>query len=190
MSGGSDGILGQIMSGGNVAGVQKLNSGLPQEEKKKKKGFFSKKKKKETSVIGTPYAVQQLGHVGFDKATGQFVGLPDEWKVMLGTSGITADEVEQNPDAVLQALEFQTNFIKSDGHVPPAIPNSVRRLQVGGGQAAPAPPRTHSPLDTLFAHELIPIDLVGWNRTPYEPYAFDSAGASSKFALSTTSLAF
>lgn len=144
MSGG--GLLSQIVSGGKVSGVTKLNSNLEEDGKKKKKGgLFSKKKKTAGSSIGTPYAVKQLGHVGFDKVTGQFVGLPDEWKVMLGTSGISADEVEQNPDAVLQALEFQDRFLKSEGQIePPSLPNAIRRKQVGGGTAAPAPPPQHS----------------------------------------------
>lgn len=141
---GSGGLLSQIVSGGKVSGVTKLNSTLDDAPKKKKKFWGKKKKKEPAGSIGTPYAVKQLGHVGFDKATGQFVGLPDEWKRMLGTSGISADEVEQNPDAVLQALEFQERYLKSDGMMePPALPNAIRRKQVGDGQAAPTPPQNN-----------------------------------------------
>ena len=145
MSGG--GILSQIVSGSKVSGVTKLNSTLDEGGKKKKKGLFSKKKNKDKAVgsIGTPYAVKQLGHVGFDKSTGQFLGLPDEWKVMLGTSGISASEVEENPDAVLMALEFQDRFLKNEGQVEsPALPNAIRRKQLGGGEQAPAPPQQPS----------------------------------------------
>mmetsp|Transcript_69117 Transcript_69117/g.104217 ORF Transcript_69117/g.104217 Transcript_69117/m.104217 type:complete len:603 (-) Transcript_69117:139-1947(-) len=143
------GILSQIVNGSKVSGVTKLNSTLDDSgsKKKPKKSFFSKKKKDKADVgsIGTPYAVKQLGHVGFDKATGQFLGLPDEWKVMLGTSGISADEVEENPDAVLMALEFQDKFLKNDGQVAaPALPNAARRKQFGGGDA-PAPPPPSQP---------------------------------------------
>lgn len=138
MSGG--GLLSQIVSGGKVSGVTKLNTTLDESAPKKKKKFWGKKKKKEGGSISTPYAVKQLGHVGFDKSTGTFVGLPDEWKVMLGTSGISADEVEENPDAVLQALEFQDRFLKNEGMVEAALPNAIRRKQVGEGKQAPAPP--------------------------------------------------
>jgi len=144
-NGNSGGILSQIVSGGKVSGVTKLNSTLDEGGKKKKKGLFSSKKKKSDKSgcgsIGTPYAVKQLGHVGYDKSTGQFLGLPDEWKIMLGTSGITANEVEENPDAVLMALEFQDRFMKNEGKVEaPALPNAIRRKQLGGGEQAPAPP--------------------------------------------------
>src|SRR3990167_3301943 len=139
MSGNEDaGILAKIQRG-DAEGVTKIN------KKKESKSLlqqasslFPGKKKKQT--IGTPYAVQQLSHVGYDKSTGQFVGLPAEWKVRLGTAGISSNEIEANPEAVLQALEFQDRYLKNEGVVAPPPSNAIRRLNVGGGQQAPAPP--------------------------------------------------
>lgn len=47
-----------------------------------------------------------LQHVTFDATKGEFVGLSDEWQKLLGDSGITKAEMEQNPQAVLGALEI------------------------------------------------------------------------------------
>ena len=39
--------------------------------------------------IGVPYMVQHNFHVGFDKDTKEFKGLPPAWKMLLGASDIT-----------------------------------------------------------------------------------------------------
>ncbi|KAF7723148.1 signal transducing kinase of the PAK [Apophysomyces ossiformis] len=56
--------------------------------------------------IGTPYNTKHVTHVGFDADTGEFTGLPQEWHVLLKHSGITKMEQEQNPQAVIDAIEF------------------------------------------------------------------------------------
>lgn len=62
--------------------------------------------------IGEPYAVQHNVHVGFNKNTGEFDGLPDSWLRLLQQSNITKSEQSENPDAVLQALKFYSHSIK------------------------------------------------------------------------------
>jgi hypothetical protein len=147
---GSDGLLSKIVNGDQVAGVQRIDSGKSKDKSKKKPKFWPFKAKKEgPKDIGTPFEVKQIGHVGFDKASGQFVGLPQEWKVQLAQSGITSSDIQDNPDAVLKALEFQDRFMKNNelGGTP-SVPNALRRLNVGGGAVpAPSPPpigRFHS----------------------------------------------
>jgi len=92
--------------------------------------FLGKKKKKEENggaggalnplgegvkpqfSVSSPYQIKHPVHVDFNSATG-FQGLPKEWEVML-SGNISKDEVLENPDAVLDVLEFQSNIIKQE----------------------------------------------------------------------------
>ncbi|KAI7901222.1 kinase-like domain-containing protein [Cokeromyces recurvatus] len=56
--------------------------------------------------ISTPYNTVHVTHVGFDSVTGEFTGLPREWQTLLTQSGITRQEQEKNPQAVIHAIEF------------------------------------------------------------------------------------
>ncbi|KAI9475788.1 MAG: Pak2 protein [Benjaminiella poitrasii] len=56
--------------------------------------------------ISTPYNTVHVTHVGFDSTTGEFTGLPREWQILLTQSGITRQEQEKNPQAVIHAIEF------------------------------------------------------------------------------------
>ncbi|ORZ04347.1 kinase-like domain-containing protein [Absidia repens] len=58
------------------------------------------------SNISLPFNTRHVTHVGFDAHTGEFTGLPNEWQVLLRYSGITKKEQEQNPQAVIDAIEF------------------------------------------------------------------------------------
>lgn len=58
--------------------------------------IFNQKKTKaktpsdsDSMTIGTPYMVQHHFHVGFDKITGEFNGLPDAWNLLLKGSDIS-----------------------------------------------------------------------------------------------------
>ncbi|GAB6029637.1 Serine/threonine-protein kinase PAK 3 [Chamberlinius hualienensis] len=62
--------------------------------------------------IGAPFGVKHNIHVGFNKDTGEFDGIPDPWMRLLQVSNITKTEQSQNPDAVIQALKFYTHSIK------------------------------------------------------------------------------
>ncbi|CDH49425.1 pkinase-domain-containing protein [Lichtheimia corymbifera JMRC:FSU:9682] len=70
-------------------------------------GRFRKRDSNASSMdIGTPYNTIHVTHVGFDPATGEFTGLPREWQILLNQSGITTSEQRQNPQAVIDAIEF------------------------------------------------------------------------------------
>ncbi|KAJ6787750.1 hypothetical protein PWT90_04009 [Aphanocladium album] len=51
-------------------------------------------------------------HVGFDGATQQFVGLPQEWVQLLSTSAITKEDYARNPQAVIEAVDFYSDLQK------------------------------------------------------------------------------
>eukprot|EP01100_Stratorugosa_tubuloviscum_P007669 TRINITY_DN316_c0_g2_i1.p1 TRINITY_DN316_c0_g2~~TRINITY_DN316_c0_g2_i1.p1 ORF type:complete len:655 (-),score=405.89 TRINITY_DN316_c0_g2_i1:137-2101(-) len=100
--------------------------------------FKSKKKEGNVGQIGAPTNLQHHCHMGFDPKTGTFSGMPDEWKVMLGTSGISANEIQSNPDAVLQALEFHKRLIDGGSSPPPLNGSGGAGAGRGAGAGAGA----------------------------------------------------
>jgi len=58
-------------------------------------------------VIGKPFNVKHNVHVDFDSEIG-FKGLPPEWDTLLKSGGITKEDIRNNPQAVIDVLEFQT----------------------------------------------------------------------------------
>lgn len=70
-----------------------------------------------TRTQAGPSNFVHLQHVTFNKARGEFVGLPDDWEKMLGESGLTKAEMAENPEAVLGALEIITDQQKKKQHV-------------------------------------------------------------------------
>jgi len=71
------------------------------------KSIWSREKLPEGSIIGTPFNVQHTTHVRADQATSTgFEGLPESWKEVLKTSGITKEQAISHPQAVLDCLQF------------------------------------------------------------------------------------
>ncbi|KAJ2482289.1 hypothetical protein IWW56_001194 [Coemansia sp. RSA 2131] len=58
------------------------------------------------SEISAPYNPIHLTHVGFNNDTGEFTGLPREWSVMLREAGISKQDQEANPQAVVEVMRF------------------------------------------------------------------------------------
>jgi len=58
--------------------------------------------------ISHPIGFKHTVHVGFDPNTNEFTGLPNEWRDLLQSSNITEDERAQNPQAVVDVLQFWT----------------------------------------------------------------------------------
>ncbi|CAO3662864.1 unnamed protein product [Rhizopus stolonifer] len=71
----------------------------------------SNDQEKEMEISG-PYNAKHVTHVGFDSATGEFTGLPQEWQTLLQYSGISKHEQYQNPQAVLDAIGFYQENIE------------------------------------------------------------------------------
>eukprot|EP00008_Paramoeba_atlantica_P004077 CAMPEP_0201475094 /NCGR_PEP_ID=MMETSP0151_2-20130828/566_1 /ASSEMBLY_ACC=CAM_ASM_000257 /TAXON_ID=200890 /ORGANISM="Paramoeba atlantica, Strain 621/1 / CCAP 1560/9" /LENGTH=450 /DNA_ID=CAMNT_0047855107 /DNA_START=192 /DNA_END=1544 /DNA_ORIENTATION=+ len=118
------------------------------------KGFFRGKGKKNTA-IGPPRNFRQLTHIGYNKETGEFEGLPPEWNIMLTHSSLSEEEKAQHPEFVLKVLDFQQKQIakevsldsfsdsdSEDEDDAPPLPNS-RPPPAGksvGGQMPKKPP--------------------------------------------------
>ncbi|GAA5817361.1 hypothetical protein MFLAVUS_010905 [Mucor flavus] len=75
--------------------------------------------------ISSPYNTRHVTHVGFDANTGEFTGLPREWHTLLKSSGITQTEQEQNPQAVINAIEFYQEARELDEAVWHKIPKTT-----------------------------------------------------------------
>ena len=149
---------------------KKDKSGKKEKDKSKKGGFWSKKKKEEesngsapaTDVISGPTGFKREMHIGFNNETGAFEvrkrrkffnkrrlntlllqGLPEEWKVMLGTSGLSKQEIASNPQTLMEVLAFQQGLLKGGGlgggdglmlaAPPPAPPQAPAAVGRGSG---------------------------------------------------------
>lgn len=64
--------------------------------------------------ISSPMNFTHEIHVGFDPDSGEFVGLPDEWKSLLDQSGISMIERSNRPDAVIDVLKMYHELRKKD----------------------------------------------------------------------------
>ncbi|KAI8062698.1 kinase-like domain-containing protein [Gongronella butleri] len=95
------------------------------------------------SKISSPYNMVHVTHVGFNQQTGEFTGLPREWHVLLQQSGISKREQQENPQAVLDVLEFYKEARSHDSvweKIRHAHPPSER------GDPPPLPQRTRPKL--------------------------------------------
>uniref|UniRef100_A0A915LAU6 non-specific serine/threonine protein kinase n=1 Tax=Romanomermis culicivorax TaxID=13658 RepID=A0A915LAU6_ROMCU len=82
-------------------------------DKKDKLKAFKKSKDKdknmEKPVISLPSNFEHTVHVGYDSHTGEFTGMPEQWRLLLQQSTITKYEQQKNPQAVLDALNYYTD---------------------------------------------------------------------------------
>ncbi|ORY08392.1 Pkinase-domain-containing protein [Basidiobolus meristosporus CBS 931.73] len=68
--------------------------------------------------VSNPTNFQHKIHVDFDVNTGMFTGLPEQWVKLLSASAITREDYTNNPQAVLQALEFYTDQTHREADYP------------------------------------------------------------------------
>jgi len=68
-----------------------------------KKSMFSSEKKME---ISSPYNPVHLTHVGYNPDTGEFSGLPKEWIKMLQDAGISEQDQQAHPQAIVDIISF------------------------------------------------------------------------------------
>lgn len=71
--------------------------------------FSSEEKPAPIMDISAPTSFKHEVHVGFDKGTGDFTGLPFAWRQLLENSGISKEEQKKNPQAILDVLDFYTD---------------------------------------------------------------------------------
>ncbi|OLY79265.1 Serine/threonine-protein kinase CLA4 [Smittium mucronatum] len=83
------------------------------------------------SDVSSPTGFLHQVHVDFDQNSGMFTGLPDQWSRLLQTSNITQQDYVQNPQAVLDVLEFYTknNEEQDDIQLPMLQNNNNKNFQ-------------------------------------------------------------
>lgn len=101
--------------------------------------------------VSHPTGFSHRVHVGFDAVTGAFVGLPQEWQRLLSSSALTQDDMQKNPQAVVEVLQFYTDKLQKRAEDPrqfssltptPSIePANNKQLGFGSGSSI-APPRS------------------------------------------------
>lgn len=64
--------------------------------------------------ISSPCGFEHHVHVGFCPETGEFSGLPETWARILTQSNLSMNETKNNPEAVLQVLNFYANSSKNE----------------------------------------------------------------------------
>ncbi|KAI0654099.1 kinase-like domain-containing protein [Cubamyces menziesii] len=127
--------------------------------------------------ISTPYDPVHLTHVGFNTSTGEFTGLPKEWQQLLQESGISKEQQEKNPQAVMEIVKFYQENNRGDGSVwdkmgaipapapltPVATPQPKPFVDDGFSSPRPAPPppkkpahASTTPTGTPVAHRMAP----------------------------------
>ncbi|GIY90198.1 hypothetical protein CDAR_581762 [Caerostris darwini] len=79
---------------------------------KSSKNTKEKKKDPDKLVISPPLNFEHTLHVGFDPDTGEFTGLPETWSMLLKNSNITKLEQKENPQAVLDVLNWYDTSTK------------------------------------------------------------------------------
>ena len=56
--------------------------------------------------ISYPTKFTHVMHVGFDPDTGEFTGMPDQWTRLLAASNISREMQRENPQAVIDVLNY------------------------------------------------------------------------------------
>jgi len=85
--------------------------------------------------ISEPYNFQHVRHVEIDPRTSTgFSGLPPNMRQVLKASGISREDTNRNPQAVLDVLNFHM-----EGYVPPPPPRNMPNMAPLPARAAPTP---------------------------------------------------
>ncbi|KAF9913381.1 Protein kinase, partial [Lobosporangium transversale] len=78
--------------------------------------------------VSNPTNFVHTVHVGFDPNTGNFSGMPEQWTKLLTGSAITKEDYANNPQAVLEVLEFYTDQTKRNEEeygTPSLVPGNL-----------------------------------------------------------------
>jgi len=84
----------------------------PEEKSKQFKGKLKKSKDHEKPNISYPTKFTHVVHVGFNDDSGEFTGLPEAWTKLLVASNISKEMQKQNPQAVLDVLNYYEHSSK------------------------------------------------------------------------------
>ncbi|ODQ78448.1 hypothetical protein BABINDRAFT_18831, partial [Babjeviella inositovora NRRL Y-12698] len=95
-----------------------------------------------SSAVSQPTNFTHKVHVGFDPASGAFIGLPDNWKRLLQHSHITNEDWSRDPVAVIEVLEFYSDI---NGASAQNSPNMPQVASLGHSSSSTAPPTRNGP---------------------------------------------
>ncbi|KAF4555365.1 Serine/threonine-protein kinase CLA4-like protein [Elsinoe fawcettii] len=90
--------------------------------------------------VSAPTGFTHRVHVGFDPINGGFTGLPPEWQRLLNSSALTKDDMEKNPQAVVEVLQFYTDKMQKQPEMRAPAGVNKRDMQMGYSSNV-APPR-------------------------------------------------
>lgn len=104
-----------------------------QKVKQKEKKQAAEGKQDGPMMIGRPFNVQHIEHVGVDpRSSTGFTGLPEKWRQLLDVSGISRAEIDAHPQEVLDVIQFHLQG------PPPKMPtrqtlqrNVLKAIQIG-----------------------------------------------------------
>lgn len=68
------------------------------------------------SDIGQPFEVKHHIHCNYDRSTGKIVGLPPAWIKLLETSNISNSEQSENPEALIDVLNFYSESMNKSSN--------------------------------------------------------------------------
>lgn len=121
-----------------------------------------------SNMVSAPVNFTHKVHVGYDHETGNFSGLPPEWEKLLKASNITRQDYQQDPQAVIDALQFYKENVLSpetpetdegkfdadsspdSAHQPTKLPPAERKAPL---RPPPPPPVPHDSSDLESFYE-------------------------------------
>lgn len=133
----------------------------PDDPDRKKKTLKSKIKGSKPSHndskpnISYPTNFEHTVHVGFDPVTGEFTGMPEAWQRLLLSSNISKQEQKNNPQAVLDVLNFYDSNNKQrpnskymvntqTTHSASSIGSSLSRVSSSSPSSTPTDSESHA----------------------------------------------
>ncbi|CAH1183401.1 unnamed protein product [Phaedon cochleariae] len=137
----------------------------PEDFDKKKKNLKSKKTHKLSTYssdkpnISYPTNFEHTVHVGFDPVSGEFTGMPEAWSRLLMTSNISKQEQKNNPQAVLDVLNWYDNSSKE----PPNTKYMTKTATTHSGGSTLSRVSSSSPSSTT------PTEAEGGQQSYHSP---------------------
>ncbi|CAG8573794.1 10973_t:CDS:10 [Diversispora eburnea] len=99
--------------------------------------------------ISSPYDPVHLTHVGFNQETGEFTGLPKEWQQLLQESGISKQDQQAHPQAVIDIVQFYQDT--AGGKNPNAIWEKFNNAKIANKSSPPSlTPTSPRSVEKLF----------------------------------------
>ncbi|XP_059621672.1 serine/threonine-protein kinase Pak isoform X1 [Phlebotomus argentipes] len=160
-------------------GVPPVERPLPKEPEdadRKKKTLKSKIKGSKTSHadskpnISYPTNFEHTVHVGFDAITGEFTGMPEAWARLLMNSNISKQEQKNNPQAVLDVLNWFDNSSKqrpsskymtnaTTTHSASSLGSSLSRVSSSSPSSTPTDSESHPQVIQYNTHHHLPAHV-------------------------------